>query len=70
MWNSLDEKNYEKRMDVVNEPYFVLKAKNGEIIGTSEMYSSEQARDHGILAVRYNGVNSIIKDKTAWWRIF
>lgn len=49
--NGSNETNYESRTSKVGEPYFVLKARNGEIIGTSEMYSSASARDHGIKAV-------------------
>ena len=37
-------------------PYFVLKAANGEPIGTSEVYSSEAAAKNGIaLNPDYNG---------------
>ena len=32
--------------------YFTLVATNGEVIGTSEMYTTEQARDGGIDAVK------------------
>ncbi len=32
--------------------YFVLKAKNGEIIATSEMYESKQACKKGISSVK------------------
>jgi hypothetical protein len=31
-------------------PYFVLKASNGQVIGTSERYSSSSARENGIAA--------------------
>ncbi len=43
---------YEKRTSKANQPYFVLKTANNEIIGTSEMYSSEAARDAGIASVK------------------
>ena len=36
------------------EYYFVLKARNGEIIATSEMYTSPQACYKGIRSVRLN----------------
>ncbi len=42
--------NFQRRTSTLNEPYFVLRAANHEIIGTSEMYSSVQARDEGIVA--------------------
>lgn len=43
--------NFEIRYSKKNEPYFVLKAKNGEIIGMSEMYSSERTVEIGIKSV-------------------
>ena len=45
-------------------PYFVLKAPNGEIIGTSQMYSSEAARDQGIVSCRENGPSAQTQDDT------
>lgn len=44
--------------------YFVLKASNGEVIATSEMYSSKQAAQNGIESVRSNASTSEIKDLT------
>ncbi len=46
------------------QPYFVLKAVNGQVIGTSEMYSSTQARDKGIESVMKNGATQEIEDET------
>ena len=48
------EQRYERLLSRSNQPYFVLKAANGEIIGTSEMYSSSAARDGGIRSVMAN----------------
>ena len=45
---------YDRRNSTSNEPYFVLKAANGEVIGKSEMYSSTAARDTGIEWVKVN----------------
>ena len=44
--------------------YFVLKAKNHQIIGQSQMYESESGCDHGMEAVKTNGVSTEIKDLT------
>ena len=57
-------KNYDRLKANDGSPYFNLNAGNGKIIGTSEMYSSEQMRDHGIEAVKKYGVTSYIKDET------
>ena len=58
------DKNYDRLEANDGSTYFNLKAGNGEIIGTSEMYSSEQMRDHGIEAVKNYGITSYIKDET------
>ena len=49
---------YVKRESKRSEPYFVLRAKNNEVIGNSEMYSSTQARDKGIEAVKRVGASA------------
>lgn len=46
------------------QPYFVLKGGNGEIIGTSQMYSSEAARDQGIVSCKENGPSAVTQDET------
>ena len=55
---------YDKRMSSKQQPYFVLKGGNGEIIGTSEMYSSTAARDKGISAVKANAPGAKTVDET------
>jgi len=60
--NSQKLHQFEQRTSVKNEPYFVLKASNGEIIGVSEMYSSKQAMKNGINSVMVNGDTNIISD--------
>lgn len=50
--NAPNADRFEKRTASDNSPYFVLKAANHEVIGTSEMYSSNSARDAGIEAVQ------------------
>ena len=53
--------NFEKKSSSANQPYFVLKAGNGQIIGTSEMYSSEAGRDNGIASVQSNSPTTEVK---------
>src|SRR5262245_15943731 len=62
--NSALDSRYEKRTSTSGSPYFVLKGANGEIIGTSEMYSSERARDGGIVACKKEGPSSPTVDQT------
>ncbi|HAI51402.1 MAG TPA: hypothetical protein DCM53_20105 [Enterobacteriaceae bacterium] len=44
--------------------YFVLKASNGEVIVTSEMYASKQGALNGIRSVQDNGPTREIRDNT------
>lgn len=53
--NTQDDARYERKEAKNGSPYFVLKARNGEIIGTSEMYHSAAARDNGIASCKTNG---------------
>ena len=45
--------------------YFNLKAANHQVIGTSEMYESENGRKKGIASVKLNGKAMTVKDLTA-----
>ena len=60
--NSQIDSRYEKRTSSKGDPYFVLKAANGEVIGKSEMYSSSSACNKGIRSVKTNGSSTIIKE--------
>ena len=62
--NSGDEERYTRMLSKDTQPYFVLKAANGEIIGTSQMYSSDSARDLGIASCRENGPSALTQDDT------
>lgn len=55
---------YDRRVSASGKPYFVLKAGNHEVIGTSEMYESEAARDNGIESVMTNAPEAEIVDVT------
>jgi uncharacterized protein YegP (UPF0339 family) len=45
-------------------PYFVIKARNGETIGKSEMYSSSSGMENGIKSVRTNAPSAKLIDRT------
>ncbi len=53
---------YERKLSARGEPYFSLKAPNGQIIGTSEMYGSEASRDNGVKSVMGNCTSATVKD--------
>jgi uncharacterized protein len=56
--------NYRRLNNSLGSPYFVLKASNGETIGTSEAYSSSYARDQGIEWVKRNAPGAPTRDST------
>ncbi|MEO9147704.1 MAG: YegP family protein [Ginsengibacter sp.] len=58
--NSQDDSKYEKKSSTNGKHYFVLKATNGQIIGTSEMYENTSGRDNGIASVKSNAPNASI----------
>ncbi|CAM3013185.1 YegP family protein [Rariglobus hedericola] len=53
-------KNFEHLTSTASEPYFVLKAQNGEIIGKSQMYSSQASAEAGITSVQINSRSEVI----------
>lgn len=61
--NSPDDSRYERKSASNGLPMFNLKAANGERIGTSETYSSAQAREAGIQSVKNNGPTAPIDDQ-------
>jgi uncharacterized protein len=62
--NAPHEKRYERKTASDGSPYFNLRAANNQIIGRSEMYSSESARDNGIDSVKTNAPDAPVDDTT------
>ncbi|NVK33000.1 MAG: YegP family protein [Rhodobacteraceae bacterium] len=60
----LDER-YERKDSSSGKPMFNLKAANGQVIGTSETYSSPSARDNGIESVKKNAPEASLVDQTS-----
>lgn len=60
---ALDER-YERKSNAKGEPMFNLRAANNQVIGTSEGYSSEDAREGGIASVKANAPTATIDDQT------
>lgn len=64
------QKNAEARhrfrgqLSLHDKPYFVLTAANGQMIGTSEIFSSEHAKDNAIKSVMYSAPSANIEDQT------
>lgn len=56
--------NFERKVTKEKKIYFNLKAANGQIIGTSQLYSSDFACDKGITSVKNNATEAVVEDKT------
>ncbi len=55
--NSQIRSRFERLGSKSGEYYFVLKARNGKVIGVSEMYTTHLGRDNGIASVMKHGNN-------------
>ena len=60
--NSQDDSKFDKKTSSNGKHYFNLKATNGQIIGTSEMYESVAARDNGIESVKNNAPTATVEE--------
>jgi len=63
--NATEDVRYERKTSTNGKAYFNLKAGNGQVIGTSEMYESEAGRDNGIESVKTNAPEAVVEDQTA-----
>jgi uncharacterized protein len=63
--NCEDDENYQRLVAKDESPYFNLCAKNHKVIGTSEMYSTTEARDNGIESVKKHGITLVLVDETS-----
>ncbi len=63
--NAPNDALYERKTSSGGEPFFVLKATNGQVIGRSEMYSSTGSMENGIASVKTNAPDARLVDLTA-----
>jgi len=61
--HSQNDAHFDRRRSQRSEPYFVLRAANNEVIGTSEMYSSTQKCEQGIAAVKECAARAEVVDE-------
>lgn len=59
--NAASIKNFETKEAKDGRSYFVVKAKNGEVVGTSQMYKSRSGLKKGMSSVQSN-IRSEVKD--------
>lgn len=62
--NAAAAEQYERREAKNGKSYFVLKAKNHQIIGQSQMYDSTASMENGIKSVMTNGPTDKIEELT------
>jgi len=63
--NAADGGKFEKKEGASGKFMFNLKASNGQVIGTSESYESEDGCDNGIKSVVINAPKAEVDDQTA-----
>jgi len=63
--NAEDDGRYERKETSSGKHMFNLKAANGQVIGTSQSYTSASGRDNGIDSVKRNAPDAKIDDQTA-----
>ena len=63
--NSAREGAFEVKTNAKGEPYFILKATNGQEVGRSENYSSKAALENGIESVKKNAPEAKVEDLTS-----
>jgi uncharacterized protein YegP (UPF0339 family) len=61
--NAADDHRYERKTSNNGKHYFNLKANNGQIIGTSQMYNDASACEKGIDAVKSNAPVASVEDE-------
>lgn len=63
--NSKEDGRFERLTSSNGKFYFNLKATNGQVVGSSQMYESEASRDNGIESVKNNAPDASVEDETA-----
>jgi len=62
--NASIDAHFERKTSHAEQPYFILKAANGETVGSSQMYSSAAAMEKGIESVKANAPTASVDDLT------
>jgi uncharacterized protein YegP (UPF0339 family) len=63
--NAASDGRYDRLTSKNGDPYFTLKAGNGQVIGKSEMYKSTASMENGIESVKTNGPDAPIVEAQA-----
>ncbi|RXG29888.1 YegP family protein [Leeuwenhoekiella marinoflava] len=60
--NSQHDQRFERKQSKNAKHYFNLKATNGQIIGTSELYEATSGMENGIASVKTNAPNATVEE--------
>ena len=61
--NARQDGNYDRKTSTNNKYYFNLKAGNGQVIGTSEMYETISGLENGIDSVKSNASSASVVEE-------
>lgn len=62
--NALDDTKFEFKIAANGKFFFNLKATNGQIIGSSEIYETKDSCENGIASVKRNAPDATVEDQT------
>lgn len=62
--NSQSDDRFERKDTKSGKYMFNLRARNGQVVGTSETYESAKSRDNGIASVAKNAPGAKVDDQT------
>lgn len=62
--NAPDDYHYERKISSDGKHFFSLKAGNGQVVGSSEMYESVSGMEKGIQSVKTNAPDAEIVDES------
>jgi uncharacterized protein YegP (UPF0339 family) len=62
--NSQDDARFDRKVAKDGSPFFTLTSTNGQIIGKSEMYSSNDGMENGIASVKKNAPDADTDDNS------
>jgi uncharacterized protein YegP (UPF0339 family) len=62
--NSAKDGSFERKASTKGQPYFVMKASNGQVIGKSQMYANAVSMEKGIKSVMKNAPTAETSDLT------
>jgi uncharacterized protein YegP (UPF0339 family) len=64
MKNAAEAKRFEPKVAKNGKFHFTLKASNGQVVGSSELYETQTSCENGIASVKKNAPAAKIEDKT------